>query len=99
MHVDWTLFGLTLVILFLSSSLYALLLQTRLGRLLATRRTWVSVVIGVTLVIGALMPFLWGEALAMICAAFAVAGIPMIFRSFYNELRDEERAREEAWRE
>jgi len=81
--------GLVLTLLFMVCLGYALALQTRRGRLLATRRTWLVVVIGVALVLAALALMLPWEHLLLTCGSFAVAGAPMIARSIYNELRDE----------
>ena len=97
MGENWALFGLSLLILALTSGLYALFLQTRVGRLLVTRRTWLTVVIGVAMVIGAVAPFIGLEHSLMVLAGFSAGGIPMVARSIFNELRDEERAKE-LWR-
>lgn len=94
---NWALFGICMLTLMLASGLYALFLQTRVGRLLATRRTWLTVVAGVAMVIGAVAPFIGVEHTLMVLAGFAAGGIPMVARSIHNELKDEERAKE-IWR-
>jgi hypothetical protein len=96
---DWTTIGITLALVFLSSSLYAAFLQTPWGHLLAYRRTWVTVVIGTAMVISVL-PFLIGfENALLVLAAFAAGGVPQVTRCIINELRDEAKAREELTRE
>jgi len=85
---------LGLVALFLSSCLYAVVLQTGVGRKLATRRTYVVVVLGVGLVLASLLVILTLEQVGWVALAFAVAGIPMIARSLMNELADEDKAKD-----
>lgn len=70
---------------------WALVLQwTRIGRFLAIRRTWITVVIGigVDMVIAlAVMPFRWWTRIALI---IVLSSIGIIARSLINELCDEQ---------
>ena len=84
--------GLTLVALFLASGLYAIGLQTRIGKRLCARRTWLTVIVGNTLVLAALYTLLSLESWLLCVGAFAIAGVPVVARSLYNELRDEAEA-------
>ena len=91
-ELDGMKIGLVLALLFVVCAGYALLLQTRKGRLLAERRTWVTVVIGDSLVLVALAVLLPWHNVLLAFFAFAAAGIPIILRAIYNELTDEQDA-------
>jgi len=83
-----------LAALFFASAFYALALQTEPGRKLATRRTWLTVVLGVAMVLSTLAVIPGPDDLLTQCVAYAIAGTPMIVRSLYNEMKDEDRANE-----
>ena len=76
----------TLLVLLLASSLYAVLLES-LERSLGfvSDYTWLTVVVGVLLVIGALAFLSWTWALITL-AAFAAAGTPIIVWSLWKDL-------------
>lgn len=71
-----------------ASTVYALALNTRLGRKLCQRRTWVTVIGGVALVIAGLLIALPPATVGIIAGAFAVAGIPIVARSIARELKE-----------
>jgi hypothetical protein len=77
---------LTLAWLFVVCTFYALLLQTRTGRIVAQRRTWITVVVGNTIVLLGLALLLDWPMLLRVFYAFAAAGVPIIVRSIYNEI-------------
>lgn len=71
---------LPLVGLGVSSTLYAMLLNTQFGRRWTEKQTWTTVVVGVTLTLAWLMaedP----KAAKKLFVYFAVSGLPMILRS------------------
>jgi len=58
---------------------------TELGQFLATRRTWITVVVGVgvdLLVMAIVLPF---EQWLFVCGVVAASGVGLIVRSLYNE--------------
>ena len=92
---DGTQIGMAYALLALASGGYALLLQTRRGRLIAARRTWVTVVAGVLLVLAVLLLILDPLDVLIVAGAFCAAGTPMVWRSLHNELHEENEARQE----
>lgn len=70
---------------------WAMVLQwTRLGRYLAVRRTWITVVIGVgvdLLIALAVIPFRWWLCIVLI---IVLSGLGIIARSLINEHTDEQ---------
>lgn len=82
-----------LILLTALSTLYAVLLSTRLGREWATSKTWTTVVLGVLLVLGALAMYAPGAALLALLF-FAVGGVPMIVRALILEFHSERRIAE-----
>ena len=69
-------------------SLWAICLQhTQWGRKLATRHTWLTVVIGVSVTVFLMWPILPLVALIKIGAAFVLSSIGIIARSLANEDR------------
>jgi len=82
--------GLVYSLLLLCSTGYALILQkTKQGQWLAGRRTWLSVVLGVGLVLLASLILIPREHWFIIVGAFGIAGAPICIRSFLNEYHDE----------
>jgi hypothetical protein len=81
------------ITLFLLSCIYAMLLNTETGMEWAQEQTWFTVVIGNGLVIGALALLLPAIYTAIIIGAFAVAGIPIIYRSLANQNKDRKEAK------
>jgi len=64
----------------LSSTVYAFLLSTRVGRYLCSEQTWLTVVVGTLIVLGWVAVV--DPAAALTVGAFFVAGgVPMILRS------------------
>jgi len=76
--------------------LWAAFLQYfKFGRYLATRRTWITVVIGVgvdLLILLLVLPF---QAWLNLSLVIALSSIGIIFRSVYNELCDNEEVMKE----
>ena len=70
--------------------LWAIILQyTYLGRWLAVRRTWITVVIGVGGTLAAGLPAVDIGQFVRISGLFAASSIGIIIRSIYNEWKDE----------
>lgn len=61
---------------------------TPMGRFLAARRTWLSVVIGVAGVLAILLYAMPWEIWLRIVGAFGLSSLGIIGRSLYNELRE-----------
>ena len=74
--------------LLLSSALYAVALTTPTGRRWAARQTWSTVVAGVALTTG-WMATESRHAAGLGALYFAVAGVPIIFRSLWLQLRED----------
>lgn len=70
---------------------WALILQwTRIGRFLAIRRTWITVVIGIGIDLAialAVVPLIWWTQIALIVL---LSSIGIIIRSLINEHNDEQ---------
>lgn len=79
-----------LVALGISSTAYAALLETETGRAWVEENTWLSVVLGVVLVLGLLRPSLPRRAWDTIAAGFVIAGTPLILRSLLWHQRSTE---------
>ena len=93
MDGNGALIGLTLALIFMASSAYAMALQTRPGKRLATEKTHFSVIIGTALVVAPLLIVLDFADWMIIVAAFLVASIPIVARSEINDLQDRDAAR------
>lgn len=79
--------GLILGLLFLVSCLYCIILEYSERRLrLVTRKTWLTVIIGVAMVMAALTLLIPWECWLMVATAFVVAGLPVVGRSIVNEI-------------
>lgn len=75
---------------FIWGAVWAVFLQfTPIGRFLAVRRTWITVVIGVGGVMGVAFLFIPADVWWMMLVLFGCASCPIIFRSLYNELLDQ----------
>ncbi len=72
-------------ILGLLSSLYAVSLNTKLGKKFTEEYTWATVCIGTSLVLAVLRYMLPKDHWYKLMAAFTVAGFPMVARSMYNK--------------
>ena len=72
---------LVYIVLGLLAIAYAFILNTAAGKSFADRHTWASVVIGTSLVLGALWFIIPGDMWMKVFLAFVVAGTPMIIRS------------------
>ena len=82
-------------LIFALSAAYALALQTRPGRVLATQKTHWSVIIGTALVILPLGLVLAWQDWLVVLGAFVVAALPIVARSEANDLADRDAARRE----
>lgn len=69
----------------LMSSLYAIGLNTPMGKKFTDQYTWATVCIGTGIVLAVLRLVLPKEQWYKLATAFVVAGAPMIFRSLYNK--------------
>ncbi|MEZ4864182.1 MAG: hypothetical protein R3C14_22915 [Caldilineaceae bacterium] len=69
----------------LLSSLYAIGLNTQMGKKFTEQYTWASVCLGTGIVLAVLRLVLPKEQWYKLATSFAVAGTPMIFRSLYNK--------------
>ncbi len=85
MHPIWIALGG----LAATSTVYAALLSTSLGRRWATAQTWVTVIIGTLLVLAWLAVFDWQTALLTLLF-FVVGGAPIVIRSLVFEFRERE---------
>lgn len=78
-----------LLIALIWGAIWAAFLQfTVMGRFVANKRTWLSVVIGVggdLLILLALIPF---DVWVIVVSVIALSSVAIIFRSLYNELRE-----------
>ncbi len=72
----------------------AFMQYSKLGRFLALRRTWITVVIGVGVDLLLMLPLLSFQAWLHLCVVFALSSIGVIFRSIYLELRENEETME-----
>lgn len=69
----------------LMSSLYAVSLNTPIGKKFTDQYTWAAVCIGTGTVLAVLRLVIPKEQWYKLATAFVVAGAPMIFRSLYNK--------------
>ncbi len=69
----------------LISSLYAIGLNTTMGKKFTDQYTWATVCIGTSIVLSGLRLIIPKEYWYKLATAFVVAGAPMIFRSLYNK--------------
>lgn len=69
----------------LISSLYAIGLNTPMGKKFTEQYTWATVCIGTGIVLAVLRLVIPKEYWYKLATAFVVAGAPMIFRSLYNK--------------
>jgi hypothetical protein len=72
-------------ILGLLSSLYAVGLNTKVGKKFTEEYTWASVCIGTSIVLAVLRLMLPKDHWLKLMTAFTVAGFPMVARSLYNK--------------
>ena len=72
-------------ILGLLSSLYAVGLNTKVGKKFTEEYTWATVCIGTSLVLAVLRLMIPKEYWLKLMTAFTVAGFPMVARSLYNK--------------
>ena len=79
---------LSLLLLFLASSLYAMVLSTPTGRAFTRSKTWVTVVVGCALILGAFALY-WPEAGLMALVFFAAGGLPIVVKELVDEFRRE----------
>lgn len=73
------------VILFVTASGYAFLLNTQKGKIFTSENTWITVVAGTLLVLAASWFLISLDAWIKVFIAFVVSGIPMIARSLINK--------------
>jgi MFS-type transporter involved in bile tolerance (Atg22 family) len=69
----------------LISSLYAIGLNTTMGKKFTDQYTWATVCIDTSIVLSGLRLIIPKEYWYKLATAFVVAGAPMIFRSLYNK--------------
>jgi len=72
-------------ILGLISSLYAVGLNTKVGKKFTEEYTWATVCIGTSIVLAVLRLMLPKTYWYRLITAFTVAGFPMVARSLYNK--------------
>ncbi len=72
-------------ILGLISSLYAVGLNTKVGKKFTEEYTWATVCIGTTIVLAVLRLMIPKDHWYKLLTAFTVAGVPMVARSLYNK--------------
>ncbi len=72
-------------ILGLLSSLYAVGLNTKVGKKFTEEYTWATVCIGTTIVLAVLRLMIPKDHWYKLMTAFTVAGVPMVARSLYNK--------------
>lgn len=82
----WPLAGL-----FASTTLYALLLSTSLGRRWTVLQTWTTVAAGTLLILAWLAMVDW-QAAVLALLFFAVGGLPIVVRSLVLDFRERERS-------
>jgi len=70
-----------------AASLYAVALNTKLGKTVAREQTWFSVVMGTSLVLGVARRVIPAGEWRKVALAFIVAGVPIISRSLYNKIK------------
>lgn len=80
---------LALAGLLLTTTVYAVLLSTPLGRRWTVAQTWTTVVLGTAIVLAWLAWFDWRAALLAL-AFFAVGGLPIVIRSLILDFRERE---------
>jgi hypothetical protein len=69
----------------LISSLYAIGLNTPMGKKFTDQYTWATVCIGTGMVLAVLRLVIPKEQWYKLATAFVVAGAPLVFRSLYNK--------------
>ena len=75
---------------FIWGSLWAVFLQfTAGGRFLAARRTWITVVIGISGDVLILLVCVPVDVVIIVCGVLATSSLGIIGRSLYNEWQDE----------
>jgi hypothetical protein len=75
---------------FIWGCFWAAFLQfTTVGRFLAARRTWITVVIGIGGDVVLLSLYISVELLAVVVGVIAMSAVGIVVRSIYNEWRDE----------
>lgn len=72
-------------ILGLISALYAVCLNTKLGKKFTDQYTWATVCVGTGIVLAVLRLSMPKEHWYKLMTAFTVAGFPMVARSLYNK--------------
>jgi len=70
-----------------ASIIYAMALNTGVGKRFADNYTWASVVLGTSLVLAALWFIVPKEYWLKMALAFAVAGTPVVARSLLNKTK------------
>ena len=89
---------LPLALLFVASALYAFLLATKLGREFSAAATWVTVVVGNSLVLGAYA--LWdGWAALWALLFFMVGGIPIVLGEIVKDFQAKRRLAQRAMKQ
>lgn len=78
--------------IFGASSVYAVLLSTRYGKILTETYTWVTVVFGTGMILG-FYYLMSPQPDPMIFACFVAGGLPIVVRSLWEDVRREERFR------
>ncbi|MGL4649357.1 MAG: hypothetical protein ACRC1H_08100 [Caldilineaceae bacterium] len=89
---------LPLALLFVASALYAFLLGTRLGREFSAAATWVTVVAGTSLVLGAYA--LWDPWAALWALLFfVVGGVPIVIGEIIKDFQAKRRLAQRAMKQ
>lgn len=82
-----------LLVIFVASTIYALFLSTRYGRILTETYTWVTVVFGTGMILG-IYYLMSAQPDPLIFFCFSAGGLPIVVRSLWEDVRREERFRE-----
>ena len=82
-----------LLAIFGASTVYALLLSTRYGKVLTETYTWVTVAIGTGIILS-LYYLLAPQPDPLVFLCFVVGGAPIVVRSLWEDVRRELRFRE-----
>ena len=83
-------YGFGLVLAAVWGTGYALFLQRYPGRFLAARFTWLTVVVGVGVDVSIVAVTLGWSVAALVLGIVGVSAVPIIVRSLYNEMRDQQ---------
>lgn len=92
------IFGWHVVLAFFWGIFLALFLQfSELGQFLATKQTWISVLIGVAGNLGVAYFFIPWEAWIVVTAVFSASAVGVVSRSLINQHKNEKEIGDKLW--